>query len=472
MCKRVVVASTLIILLAACGGGGAGGGNAGGITPNVSPAPSASGGPATTNGTVVQTQAPGKITHVVIVIQENRTFDDMFNGFPGSDTVTEGLSHTGTEVPLVARSRTDPYDPSHTYQSLLQEYDSGKMDGFDLNPVNLTVAGGTGPTPADYVYGYVPRSESSIYWQLGSAYAVADRMFSTELAPSFPGHLTLIGGQSNRIIGDPENATNPDVNFVWGCDSPSGSTVDMLSTSDQIESGAGSPCTDFTTLGDMADQKGVTWKYYSGLTNGLDLDGSVSIYDAIKHIRYGPDWSKDVPQTANREFQIFADIQNGALPQIAWLTPPSMTSDHAGDGTAYGPDWVAQIVNAIEHSKTYAGNTAILVTWDDSGGWYDHVVPPSFNGLSFGLRVPLLVISPYTRQGYVSHVNHDFGSILHFTEHVFGLGCIGADDCGADDLSDMFNFATASTFTLNLQPQVSLQQIEGLTSTFPVDDDK
>lgn len=421
---------------------------------------------------MIQTQAPGKIAHVVILIQENRTFDNLFNGFPGSDTVTEGLDHTGGEVQLVPRSMTDVYDPSHSYQSLLQEYDNGKMDGFDLNPVNTTVAGGTGGTPPNYVYGYVLQSQSTIYWQLASAYAVADRMFSTEMAPSFPGHLTLVGGQSSRLVGDPENATNPSVNAVWGCDSPPGSTVDVLSASNQVESGAGSPCTDFMTLGDMADQKGVTWKYYSGLTNGLDLDGQVSIYDAISHIRYGADWSKDVPQTPNREFQIFNDIASGSLPQIAWLTPPALASDHAGDLTAYGPDWIAQVVEAIENSKTYAGNTAILITWDDSGGWYDHVVPPSFNGLSYGFRVPLVVISPYTKQSYVSHVTHDFGSVLHFTEDVFGLSCIGVIDCNADDLADMFTFAAARPFTVTLQPALSLQQLEGLTSTIPVDDDK
>jgi phospholipase C len=462
---RVVASVGLLILLAACGGGSS-------FAPANTSGGANGGGSSAGNQTPVQSQGGSKIAHVVIVIQENRTFDDMFNGYPGSDTVSEGLDHTGGEVQLVARPMTDPYDPSHTYQSLLQEYDNGKMDGFDLNPVNLTVAGGTGPTPPDYVYGYVPRSETTIYWQLASAYAVADRMFSTEMAPSFPGHLTLIGGQSNRIIGDPEKATNPDVNFVWGCDSPSGSTVDLLSAQNQVESGAGSPCTDMTTLGDMADQKGVTWKYYSGLANGLDLDGSVSVYDAISHIRYGADWPKDVPQTASREFQIFADIANGVLPQISWLTPPSETSDHAGDGTAYGPDWVGQLVEAIENSKLYAGNTTIIVTWDDSGGWYDHVVPPSFNGLNYGLRVPLIVISPYTKQGYVSHVTHNFGSILRFTEDVFDLGCIGVTDCTSDDLSDMFNFSTSRPFTLVLQPQLTLAQIEALMSTQPVDDDK
>ena len=459
MWKRVVPTSLSLLLLAGCGGG------------TSALMPSANNGPAVTQATVVQAQAAGKITHVVIIVQENRTLDNLFNGFPGADTVQQGLDHNGNTVNLVPRSFTDPEDPSHSYQSLLQEYAGGNMNGFDLNPVSLTILGGSG-APADYVYGYVPQSQTTIYWQLAKQYALADRMFSTEMAPSFPGHLTLIGGQSNRIIGDPTD-WNPMVNFVWGCDSPSGSVVDILNAQNQVVAGGGSPCTDFQTLGDMADQKGVTWKYYSGWTDGLDLDGQVSAYDAIKHIRYGPDWNKDVPQTWDREYQFYDDVNAKRLPQISWLTPPALSSDHAGDLSDSGPDWVAQAVNAIEKSSTYASNTAIIVTWDDSGGWYDHVVPPSFNGLNYGLRVPLLVISPFTKQGYVSHVTHDFGSVLHFAEDAFGLNCIGPTDCNADDLSDMFVFTNGvRPFTLNLQPKRTLDQLKAMKSTRPVDDDK
>lgn len=458
MCKHVASVLLVASLLAGCGGGG-------GFAPQAG-----SRSAYTDAATVVQAGAPGKIQHIVIVVQENRTLDNLFNGFPGADTVTSGLNHTGGTVQLVPRSFTDIEDPSHTYQSLTQEYDNGKMDGFDLNPVNLTILGGSG-APKDYVYGYVPQSQTTIYWQLAKAYALADRMFSTEMAPSFPGHLTLIGGQSNRIIGDPTD-WNPMVDFVWGCDSPSGSTVDLLSAQNTVESGAGSPCTDMPTLGDMADQKDVTWKYYSGWTDGLDLDGQVSVYDAIKHIRYGPDWSKDVPQTLDREYQIFDDISAGVLPQISWLTPPALSSDHAGDLSDTGPDWVGQVVDAIENSS-YASNTAIVITWDDSGGWYDHVVPPSFNGLNYGLRVPLIVISPWTKQGYVSHVTHDFGSILHFAENTFGLNCIGPTDCNADDLSDMFNFSVAARpFTVKIVPKHTLDQLKAMKSTRPVDDDR
>lgn len=354
----------------------------------------------------------------MILIQENRTLDNLFNGFPGADTVSTGYDHNGNPVPLKPVSFAAPQDPSHSYQSLFTEYNNGKMNGFDLDPVSATIVGGTSNIP-DFVYGYVPQTETTIYWSLAKNYALADRMFSSQMAPSFPGHLFLIGGQSNRIVGDPTD-WNPMVNAVWGCDSPSGSVVDTLDAQNHVVSGGGSPCTDFQTLGDLADAAHISWKYYSGWTNGFDLDGQVSAYDAIKHIRYGPDWSSHVPQTWNREYQFFDDVSAGNLPSVSWLTPPALESDHAGDLTTWGPDWVAQAVNAIETSQ-YANNTAIVLTWDDSGGWYDHVAPPSFNGLNYGFRVPLLVISPYTKQDYVSHVTHDYGSILKFTEHVFGL---------------------------------------------------
>lgn len=454
--KKTVAAAIIALILAGCGGGSSS------LLPGSAPV-------AKQAQSLVAAQAPGRITHVVILIQENRTFDDLFNGFPGADTVLTGKDHNGNTVALKSRSLADPEDPSHSYQSLLQEYDNGKMDGFDLNPVSTTILGGSFWIPKNYVYGYVPRSESTIYWQLASEYALADRMFSTEMAPSFPGHLTLIGGQSNRIIGDPTD-WNPEVNAVWGCDSPSGSVVDVLNAQNQVVSGGGNPCTDFQTLGDMADQKGVSWKYYSGWTDGLDLDGQVSAYDAISHIRYGEDWSAHVPQTWDREYQFFDDVNAGELPSISWLTPPALSSDHAGTLSTSGPDWIGNAVNAIENSQ-YANNTAIVVTWDDSGGWYDHVTPPNFNGLNYGFRVPLIVISPYTKKGYVSHVTHDFGSVLHFAEAVFGLNSIGSTDGMADDLSDMFDFTSLRPFALHLQTR-PLGELKAMKSTRPVDDDK
>jgi phospholipase C len=146
--------------------------------------------------------------------------------------------------------------------------------------------------------------------------------------------------------------------------------------------------------------------------------------------------------------QVLSDIANGNLAQVSWVIPNGTNSDHAGStATVNGPSWVAAIVNEIGHSPYWA-NTAIVITWDDWGGWYDHVPPPQVinNGTSwgsgyvYGFRVPLVVVSPYARAGYISHVNHDFGSILNLIEQTFSLPSLGYADAYADNLSDCFNF--------------------------------
>src|SRR6202008_2964623 len=174
----------------------------------------------------------------------------------------------------------------------------------------------------------------------------------------------------------------------------------------------------------LLNTKGVTWHYYAPSAGSIWTGP-----DAIQHICQqqtvngtlsctGPDWTKNViiPQS-----QVLVDIANGQLAQVSWIIPNGLSSDHAASNDGSGPSWVASIVNAIGNSP-YWSNTAIIVTWDDWGGWYDHVPPPSrFNQNEYGFRVPLIVISPYAKPGYVSHVVHDFGSILKFVEEIFSL---------------------------------------------------
>jgi phospholipase C len=164
-----------------------------------------------------------------------------------------------------------------------------------------------------------------------------------------------------------------------------------------------------------------------------------SAYDAIRQIRYGPDWTTDisVPET-----NVLSDISSGNLASISWVTPSCANSDHhgcVGPDQAGGPAWVTSIVDAIGQSK-YWDTTAIFISWDDWGGWFDHIPPKQLYPDGLGFRVPLIVISPYTLHGYVSHVNHEPGSILHFTEEAFGLPSLGGRDATADDLKDCFNF--------------------------------
>ena len=181
------------------------------------------------------------------------------------------------------------------------------------------------------------------------------------------------------------------------------------------------------------DAAGVTWKYYqaspgAGLWNGVDAIYSI--------------WSNPKEMATNVVSpppQFLNDVENGNLANVVWITPEAWYSDHPQTNDGAGPSWVAAVVNAIGESP-YWENTAIFIMWDDWGGWFDHVKPTIYNSFELGFRVPLIVVSPYARPGYVSHVPHEFGSILKFTEEAFGLPSLGTTDARADDLSDCFDF--------------------------------
>lgn len=199
------------------------------------------------------------------------------------------------------------------------------------------------------------------------------------------------------------------------------------------------PCFDYKTMGDLLDTAHVSWRYYAPAA-GTDSFYILSAFQAIRHIRYGPDWQTNI---VSPEASIFTDISSGNLAHVSWVVPSYNNSDHPG-APNQGPDWVASIVNAVGNSK-YWGSTAILVAWDDWGGWYDHVSPPQVDNMGLGFRVPLLVVSPYARVAYVSHVQHEEGSMLHFIEKDFGLPSLNTRDAISDDLSDCFNFSQKPT---------------------------
>ncbi|MBV8584411.1 MAG: hypothetical protein JO241_10470 [Candidatus Eremiobacteraeota bacterium] len=387
--------------------------------------------------------AGSPIKHVIVVIQENRTVDNLFNGFPGADTVAKGLTHTGKTIALQSEGLEWQYDPSHTHGNLKLEYDGGKMDGFDEDPCDadpLNLAGGPCHPPKNFAYSFVPPSETTWYWLLagqygfaGKGYGFSDHTFSSRQVPSFPGHLYLIAGQS-LAADDPFGAGESGLTAIWGCDAPPGARVNEFGKKYSDPLVVGRPCYDFKTIGDLMDAKGITWKYYTGAI-GTD-DGSVSAYDAIKHIRDGSDWKKNVvtPMTG-----IFADLSNGTLPAVSFITPPFPATDHGATLSAGGPAWVMSLYVALTENPSLYGSTAMFVTSDDSGGWYDHVAPPKDSFGPLGFRVPLIAISPYARQK-VSHNVHSFGSILHYIEDNWNLGTLGQQDAHSDDLADMFNY--------------------------------
>jgi phospholipase C len=364
----------------------------------------------------------GIIKHVVIIIQENRSFDNLFNGFPGADTAQSGTTSTGATVALQPLSIESTVDLDHSHLAWYRTYAGGKLY-FDLVSPH-----GTSLAP----YSYVPASQTQAYFQLGETYTVADRMFQSNTGPSFVAHQYLTAGASQIGPGQFVDENPPFLIGKWGCDLPSNATVDLLGPNGTDLPGP-FPCFDYTTLADELDAKSLSWKYYSP---GIGTEGGIfSAFDAIKHIRYGPDWANVVSPETN----VLSDVPRSGLPDVTWVTPSFTNSDHPGSLSNTGPQWVTSVVNAIGKSPDW-NSTAIFILWDDWGGWFDHVEPPQIDAMGLGFRVPLIVVSPYAKRGYVSHVQHEFGSILHFTEETFGLAALAASDARADDFSDCFDF--------------------------------
>jgi phospholipase C len=279
-------------------------------------------------------------------------------------------------------------------------------------------------------------------------------MFQTNQGPSFPAHQFIISGTSAPAVGSTSFAAeNPNGGSGGrtGCVAAATEFVWLIDASGR-ESTKIYPCFEHPTLTDELDKKGVTWSYYAPGPNTI-----WTAPNAIQHM-CGPDandtacvgsiWKNHV---VLNETQVLTDISGNKLPQVSWVIPTGINSDHPGSTSANdGPSWVASIVNAIGNSPYWA-DTAIFITWDDWGGWYDHVAPKLINSYEYGFRVPLIVVSPYAKAGYISHVTHDFGSILNFIEHTYGLPSLGYADARADDLSDCFNYnQTPITFqTIN-----------------------
>jgi len=443
---RRILAILFALVFAGCSGGG-GGGSASIPSPLATPIP-------------VPRTLQNTIKHVIIIVQENRSVDNLFNGFPGADTVPYGIDHTGAHVPLATIGLGQGTDLDHSHRGWLRDYNHGKMNGFDSTTTG-TFFKNTPEQPAP-AFAITPRSETVPYWDMASQYTFADRFFQSNSGPSFPAHLYLIAGTSQFAAENPSDSQ-------WNCNSSSATTVDVLDAIDpSIYTGTAKPCGDPKTLGDELDTAARSWRYYAPVSDTISTGGIWSSYAAVRHIRYGPDWSRNVitPETT-----VLDDIAASKLPDVSWVVPNFTNSDHAGFRSATGPDWVASIVNAVGTS-TYWQDTAIFVTWDDWGGWYDHVKPPQLDSMGLGFRVPLIAVSAYARGHYVSHTQYEFGSLLKFIEETFHLPTLSASDARALPPLDLFDFNAAPRFFTPIATTHSAQYFrrEQSRSSRPPDD--
>jgi phospholipase C len=355
------------------------------------------------------------IKHVVVIMQENRSFDNLFYGFPGADSATSGMNN-GTSIPLQPIHLGPVQDLDHTHKGWWADWDGGKMDNF--------IHGQDLKTPNE-PYSYVPQSDIQPYWTLAQNYTLGDRMFQSNTGPSFVAHEYMIAGQSDDADENPTDA------YAWGCDSTPGTTVALLGPNGTDLPGP-FPCFDFQTMADLLDAKGISWRYYATGSSATAPGYVWSAFDAIKHIRYGSDWTNYV---ISPDTQVLTDIKNGNLAQVTWITPMGPYADHPGETGTEGPDWVASITNAIGASQFW-DSTVIFISWDDWGGFYDHVPPPQVDNMGLGFRVPVIVVSPYAKQGYVSHVTHEASGFLKFIEENYNLPSLGTRDVNADDFRD------------------------------------
>ena len=415
--------------------------------------------------------------HIVIIFQENRTPDNLFQALCGPhrslcpkpyDLQNFGFNSMGQKITLTPTTLGTSYDLGHAHWSfdamcnLNAATNQCRMDGADKT--GCMPANNCPPNPQ---FQFVQASDIGPYLTMAQQYGWANFMFQTNQGPSTPAHQFIFAGTSAPSETDDANATfvaeNPS---GLGCLAPLNSVyrlIDPQTAPEEfklINNPLGTVCFSHPTMASLLDSQGKTWKYYT--------PGAGSIWTAPNWIREicvpnsdytectGTEWKNNVDLTPK---DVLTDIANCQLANVSWVIPGGQNSDHPGGGHSGGPSWVASIVNAIgtstscENRDGYWKDTAIFLTWDDWGGWFDHEPPTLLSvpnqgqgDYQYGFRVPMVVISAYTPLGYVDNNRLDFGSILRFVEHNFGIteGALNvADKRASNDLTGFFNLKHA-----------------------------
>jgi phospholipase C len=394
------------------------------------------------------------IEHVVFLIKENRTFDHYFGSYPGADGATEGgtLRCTSTgcvpgeTVSLGPAPDVQPHDITHGFASGLYAINGGEMNGFNI------IGGGKD------LSGYVQHSRETIpaYWAYADRFVLADRFFTSMYGPTFPEHLFTVAAQSFDIVDNPsdedagncdnridvprfrKDLTEGDIERI--VDLEDGITREIPEQLERIQRywELTLSCFDIEVLPDQLEEAGISWRYYANpdlFMNGLQ---------AVRHVRFGPMWNKVLPPE-----EFLHDVTSDRLPQVSWLVPPEEFSEHPdnrhGTGVCEGENWTVRQLNALMRSSAWP-STAVVIVWDDFGGFYDHVPPPHIDHMGLGPRTPALVISPYSRHGdgpeggAIDSTTYEFSSVLRFIEELHELDAMTVRDANADPLTGAFDF--------------------------------
>ena len=349
--------------------------------------------------------SPSPIKHIIVIVQENHTFDNYFGTYPGANGISKytalpaKLGGPPTAKPYLLTNATLSKNFNNSWAAAHEAYDNGAMDGF-------VAAQGSNVTMGYYDYHTIP-----YYWDYASQFVLFDNFYSSVMADSLPNHLYLVAGQSGGLTFDERNGA---FNF----------------TSSSIQNGE----FDFNSIANEMEANGISWKYYAGFALSLTNWNPMPAFSSIAH---NETMQNNVVDTS----QFVIDVQNNKLPSVSFVMPQNdSVSEEPPGNLTLGEQSVVSEVNAVM-SSPYWNSTAIFLTWDDSGGWYDHVTPPQVDAFGYGFRVPCLIISPYARQGLIDHTQGDFTSILKFIETDLSLPSLSTRDAQANNLMEAFDFA-------------------------------
>ena len=382
-----------------------------------------------------------KIRHVVVIMQENRSFDSYFGTFPGADgipmrdgrpsvcapnPVTHGCDHPYHD----ARDRNvgGPHGPDAAATDIAH----GRMNGYVeavLGPrARLCVRRPAesrchGSSASTDVMGYHDAREIPNYWRYARSFVLQDHMFASNLGWSLPTHLALVSAWSARCKG----ATRP-----LTCKTDISRPADSLRNRIPGASNGSPPQASYawTDLTYLLHAHGVSWAYYvaRGSEPDCEVDDALRCPFRFQGPRTPGIWNP-LPYftTVHEDGQLgnirpvddfVSSARGGSLPAVSWVVPNGHDSEHPQSLISNGQAWVTSLVNAVMRGPEWS-STAIFLAWDDWGGFYDHVRPPHVDGSGYGLRVPALVISPYAKRGYVDHQTLSFDAYLAFIEDDF-----------------------------------------------------
>jgi phospholipase C len=393
------------------------------------------------------------IDHIIVIVKENHTFDNYFGTFPGAEGTTMATTSTG-QISVGRPPLQLLRDLCHSHDCALADWNHGAMDSWDV--------GDSRNTSDQLAYTQYLEADIPNYWQYARHFTLADHFFSSMLGPSFPGHMFALAAQTGWAIGNPSSPSLLDT-ARWGCDEATGTTIPVLDNGScnvkQVF-----PCFNFPTVPDVLPA-GVTWKFYGSTLP--PVAGQVwSMFDAIDKVRNNSSlWTSHVVDMS----QFDADAAAGTLPNVAWLVPQDQNSEHPPLNICSGENWTVGHLNAVMNGPLW-GRVAIVMTYDDFGGWYDHVAPPQQYGCDantpygLGFRLPAIIISPYAKPGYVMKGVAHQASIPKFIETIFGAPSLSSvdpaaqDGPGTNDLLDAFNWTQTPNPPLVLQTRNCLGQ--------------